>query len=269
MKKQIITVLMTVFILSAFMACGTAETKNNESGAGNTNGIEKVRGIYGETEIPDVPHEGLEYEESMLKQCLDEMVFESCELGDYRISLVGDNVRTDKAGSPGIVYARNLRVEVEKNGVKFECAGYYNDTVLGGGQITEYMLFEDRIGSYITAYELDNIVIAMRYFDDNSAGGVTKMVEFVMLMDNEIYDGFVGLCQKGTGVVLNEAQDADAVFTLNDEDNERCRVSVFEAEEFKLTDKNTLVDEEAGIRYVFSFTNPPQMELYTVEKINN
>lgn len=306
MKKQITAVITTALILANLTACtnSSIEDRSGNQGSVNTNSentpsnlrnennplensstteskpTEKVTGIYGETEISDIPCGELDYEgkavvmqeRDALKQSLDSMVFETHTFGDYTVSLVGDNVRTDKANFPGSIYTQKLRVEVEKNGAKIEGDGYYNKTVIYESQYcTEYRLFADKIGSYLDVYDLENPVIAMRYFyDDESAREVTKAVEFATIQNDKVYSGFVGTSVKDTGVVINPNMDGNVTSTilaLNASDGENCRVSIFATDEFDVVDDKTLTDNEAGIRYIFEFSNPPQMKLYTTEKL--
>ena len=235
-------------------------------------------GIYGETEIPDIPcgspeTEGkaaINGENDALKDCLDSMIFEKITYGDYTIKLVGDKVRTDKANFPGSIYAQNLRVEVEKNGKNIEGSGRYSDTATYVSQfLKEYRLFEDKIGSYLDVYELEQPVIAMRYFyDDDAERTVTKAVEFAVIKDDELYSDFIADSKAGTGVIINidnESGDLSKMLTVNSSDS-TCRLSVFSADEFTVTDKNTLTDKDAKIKYTFSFTNFPQAVLYSAEK---
>lgn len=252
------------------------ESKDNDSAASGSS--EKVIGIYGETEIPDIPCGNADLEgkastvedRGALEKCLDSMVFETHTFGDYTISLVGDSVRTDKTNFPNSIYAQNLRAEVKKNGKKLGGYCKYNGTVLYESQfLIEYMLLADKIGNYLSVYELDAPVIAMRYFYDDNDRAVTKAVEFAMIRNDELFDSFVGVCAKDTGIILNhdlDPNDPKTMLALNSEDDARCRVSVFAADEFKIADKKTLTDDIAGIKYTFNFSDPPQMEFYTVEK---
>lgn len=50
-------------------------------------------------------------------------------------------------------------------------------------------------------------------------------------------------------------------------DGEVCRVGIFSSDEFSIADGKTLIDEEAGIRYTFDFSDPLPFELYTAEKM--
>ncbi len=247
---------------------------------------EKVRGIYGETEIPDIPcgnkdFEGKAHElfnEEALKKCLDSMVFETHICGEYKISLVGDKVRTDKANFPGSIYTDRLKIEVEKNGTALgsepddATTGYYNNTATYVTQFYgEYRLFEDKIGSYLDMYELENPVIAMRYFyDDDPERTVKKAVEFATIQNDKVCTGFVGISEIGTGVCYNLHNDSGKftnMLIVNTEDGIPCRMSIFAADEFKIVDSKTLCDEEANIKYTFEFSDPPKMELYTAEKM--
>ncbi len=317
MKRQIAAILTAALVLCTFTGCSeggledqsgtsnsvsggsslssdgtysssentSADSKSESSTLENSSTpeskpTEKVTGIYGETEIPDIPCGDKDYEgkastmadHDTLKQCLDSMVFETHIFGDYKVSLIGEGIRTDKTNFPGSIYSQKLRVEVEKNGEKIDGVGMYNGIIVYLDQFrTEYRLFEDKIGSYLDVYELDVPVIAMRYFYDNDPGRtVTKAVEFATIMNDEINTGFVGLSKKGTGIYLNrnpDVNDPTTMLDVNSEDDELCSVSVFAADEFKVIDGKTLVDEEAGIKYTFNFSDPPQFELYTTEKI--
>ncbi len=247
-----------------------------DSNAPESKPTEKVTGIYGETDIPDIPcgdkdHDGKANtlrEEDTLKQCLYSMVFETHTFGDYTISLVGDSVRTDKANYPGRIYTQHLRVEVEKNSKKLQGYGGYGELVLYRTQfIQEYILLEDKIGSYLDMYELERPVIAMRYFFDNDSGKtITKTVDFKMIMDSEIWPCY-GKAQKGTGVDFNLEGEWDERLVTNTEDDFFSELCIFAADEFKVIDNKTLVDEEAGIRYTFNFSDPPQEFQYITEKI--
>lgn len=313
MKKQIAVVLIATFILTNITACHenvpqiqpenqvsvsdssspVAEASNTKSDNTQTTAsesdtdintenepAEKVRAIYGETEIPDIAcgsdtNEGKAStvtDSEALKQCLDSMVFETHTFGDYKVSLVGDNVRIDKENFPDSIYTQKLRIEVEKNGVKISRDGYYCDTFVYVSQFAvEYRLFTDKIGSYIDIYELDYPVIAMRYYYvDDSKSSVKSAVEFATIQNDEVCNGFVGVSEKGTGVVLNpdtDRSESDPMLVLNPEDGANCRISVFESDKFNIVDSKTLSDEAAGIKYTFNFSDPPQYELYTSEKI--
>lgn len=296
MKKQIIVTLTAALIFVGLAACGSSDgteangakdvsAQNESTRDENTQdeSTEKVRYIYGEKEIPDIPcgdggFEGKaelvwEGEDSVkLQQSLDSMVFENHIFGDYTVRLVGDKVRTDEANFPGSIYTQNLRVEVEKNGVMVEEDGGYNDTVTYVTQFfMEYRLFADKIGDYLDMYDLDCPVIAMKYYyDDDPERTVMTAVEFAVIQDNEFYSGFVGVFEEGLGVMLNPDGDGTkpgTMLTLNSADNGVCRMGIFSSDEFAVADGKTLIDEEAGIRYTFDFSNPLPFELYTGEKI--
>lgn len=311
MKKQIAAILLNTFILSSLTACSEArldvQTGNLEpatdsvtsrlentstnskgensvmdssNGSRKSNSVEKVTGIYGETEIPDIPCGRIDFEGKastiedydVLEQCLNSMVFETHTFGDYTVRLVGDSVRTDKVNFPNSIYTQSLRVEVEKNGENIHGSGNYSAIVMYVSQFqTEFRLLTDKIGGYLTLYELEEPVIAMRYFfDDNPERTVTKTVDFVTIQNNNLCNGFVGVCAKDTGVIINPELDVNnpnTILVLNQEEGRKCGVSIFAADEFKVIDGKTLVDEKAGIKYTFNFSDLPQQELYTTEKI--
>lgn len=282
MKKQILTILMAAILVSGFTACGNDNvTGPSLPDGGSENGTaERERYLYGEVKIPDIHCEdadsegraGIEWEQKLQQlPCLDSMVFETHTLGDYTIRLVGDRVRADETNFPGSIYTTKLRVEIEKNGVKIEGDGRYNDIVLYAGQQTEYRLFADKIGSYLDVYDMEYPVVAMRYyFEDSTERLVAKAVEFSTIQDGEAFGGFVGIFEKDTGITLNSNADASKAGTLlatNSENGARCRVGICSGDEFVVVDKKTLEDKEAGIRYTFQFSNPPQGELYTAGKI--
>lgn len=308
MKRKSILILTALFAICSLTACNENESgngnssiisNNSNSGAANSQNdnnssesqsknessnpeeqsAEKTVGVYGETEIPDIPcgdaeTEGkaaINGENEALKASLDSMVFEKVTYGDYTVKLVGDKVRTDTANFPGSIYAQNLRVEVEKNGKNIEGSGNYSDTATYTSQyLTEYRLFEDKIGSYLDVYELEQPVIAMRYFyDDDADRTVTKAVEFAVIKDDKLYADFTADSKAGTGVSINpdnSGGDLSKMLIVNTEDN-TCRLSVFAADEFTVTDKTTLTDADAGIKYTFNFTDFPQAQLYSTEKI--
>lgn len=296
MKKQIIVMFTAAFIFVGLAACGSSDgteangakdvsAQDESTRDENTQdeSTEKVRYNYGETEIPDIPcgDGGFEGKAELvwegedivkLQQSLDSMVFETHTFGDYTVRLVGDKVRTDEANFPGSIYTQNLRVEVEKNGVMVEEDGGYNDTVTYVTQFfMEYRLFADKIGDYLDMYDLDCPVIAMKYYyDDDSERTVMTAVEFAVIQDNEFYSGFVGVFEEGLGVMPNPDGDwtkPGTMLALNSADNVVCRMGIFSSDEFAVADGKTLIDEEAGIRYTFDFSDPLPFELYTGEKI--
>lgn len=278
MKRGIVAALTAMLLSAVLTACGDDDAA--ESGSSDS----KIRYIYGETAIPDIPCENAHSEGKLMlvpesadsakqQQCLDSMVFETHTFGDITVNLVGDSVRIDETGFPGSIYTQNLRVEVEKNGVMIEEDGRYNDTIIYVSQFaSEYRLFADKIGDYLDVYSLDYPVIAMKYyFDDAPERTVTTSVEFAVIQDNELCYGFVGVFEEGLGVRLNPDGDGakpGTMLAVNSTDKSVCRVGVFSSDEFTVVDGKTLVDEEAGIRYTFDFSDPLPFELYTVERTN-
>lgn len=283
MKRQITAILTAALVLACTAACGneTAPIENSETESETSQEKQasaSIKNVYGETDIPDIHFEGNAEgkandltDEEALKKCLESMIFETHTIGDYKISLVGYNVRTDKENFPNSIYAKKLEVRIEKNNKKINGAAFYCIDSLQGLQfITEYRIFENRIGSYIDLYELDQPVLAMYfYFDSHKDSDVKQVVEFVQVGDNETNSGQVGICEAGTGVGNNpdgSTSDESTMLRINPEDGALCRISSCAADKFKVVDGKTLLDEDAKIKYTFSFADPPQFELYTAEK---
>lgn len=294
MKKHIITSLL---LSAARFLSGCSENTGNSALADETSSTtvsqpesnpeinkssprEKIIGIYGETEIPDIPcaiyddPEGKANDlDRALDQCLDSMIFETHTFGEYTIRLVGDKVRTDKVNFPGSIYTHNLRVEVEKNGKPLETrnTAYYSGILTYVTQlVNEFRLFSDRIGSYLDIYDLEKPLIAMRYFYADDLGRtVTKAVGFAVIEDDKtLQDGFVGKYVKGTGIELNEDTESKDRLILNTHaDRCNCFVGMFESDEFKTAGNNALIDEKAGLKYTFDLSEPVQFEYYSVERI--
>ncbi len=245
----------------------------------------KEMGIYGETEIPDIPCGDPDYEgkantmsnHDALEQCLDSMVFETHTYGEYTVKLVGESVRTDKKNFPDSIYTQGLHVEVEKNGKEIEAFNNYGSLYLqyGTQYHLEYRLFTDKIGSYLDLYDLDTPVIAFRYFFDEDPGReVTKTVSFAMIWNDKLYAKLVGTTVKGTGIEFNPDSDlypitdTKKVLSLTTSGGLDIEV-LFAADEFKIADGKTLIDEKAGIKYTFDFTDPLEVEgkIYKTEWI--
>lgn len=243
----------------------------------------KTRGVYGETEIPDIHYENADSEGCVTHSPfgdewqyigLESMEFETHTFGDYTIRLVGHNVRTDKDFFPDRIFG-SLELEVEKDGEVISTGGYSLDITGGAGAqyYPEQLLFPDKIGSYLDIYGLEYPVVAMNYyFGDNPERLVHKCVEFGVLSNGEFLQGFVGVCEPGCGVAY-DFENCTSPETINAVNKEfsNCRAALFEAEKFKVADERTLVDEEADIAYKFDFTISQEtgmlpFELYTAEK---
>lgn len=236
----------------------------------------KTRGIYGETEIPDIHYENTypngstahsPFGDSWEYIGLESMVFESHIFGDYTIKLVGKYVRTDKEYFPGRIFADSLCIEVEKNGVKLSKDGFYTHPVLDLGPqfCPEITILTDKIGSYLDFYDLEYPVISMRYYYNNDSiweSGLDRSVDFAIIKDGKCLSGFGAVCEPGCGRHFDTDVEK---FTVN-KGFTTCKTTVFEADKFKVIDKNTLFDEKAGITYTFKFTDPQQFDLYTAEK---
>ena len=245
--------------------------------------VVKVRGVYGETEIPDIHYENANsegcitnspYSDEWQYAGLESMEFETHTFGDYTIRLVGHYVRTDKEYFPDRIFC-NLGVEIEKDGTVITSGGYSLDITGGAGAqfYPEQLLFPDKIGSYLDIYDLEYPVIAMNYyFGDNPERLVHKCVEFGVLLNDEYLQGFVGVCEPECGVAFDfeNCTSPETINTVNRKLS-NCKAALFESEEFTIVDEKTLLDTEAGITYTFDFTIQKTtgyfpFELYTAEK---
>lgn len=249
---------------------------------------EKVVGIYGETEIPDIhihdDYDGraISYEESdqlLLEQSLDSMIFETHTFDEYTVRLVGDKVRTDNEYFPGYIYAQNLRAEFEKDGVLLEnCKSGYKEYVIFMSQFArEYRLLTDKIGTYLDWYELEYPVLAMKYYYKAVPGIIVpQALEFRVLRNDTVEHSLFGTFDKGIGVPLADYNDDNGILKLKlyDEDGSTSMLSAFSADRFRIADSKTLIDDEAGVKYTFDFEecfdpNSPKVGyLYTAERIS-
>lgn len=307
MKKQLITIFASSLLLVGLTACsaggvgafiedqGSSSSSANESGSSdNGSGVLEslptgnVRAVYGQTEIPDIPCESEEPDgranaadnKTNFEKCLDSMEFEKHTVGDYTVKLVGDTVRTDKANFPNNIYVRGLRAVLEKNGSELKNHGDYGEEFLLKSasyledkiNCTEYTLFADKLGSYLDIYELEEPVIAMRYFFGDTAGkNITRTVKFAVIQDDGVDSDFSGKFAMGTGVWTEWGVDGDQLtrLFLTPYDRATARAGVFAADEFGIADSRTLIDDEAKIKYVFDFGYDPHGKdrcLYTTEK---
>lgn len=297
MKKQLTTIIAAALILGSLTACsesaGAGAQPEDQSSVTDSaahdaenSSSDKAIGFYGETDIPDIPC-GDEYNggavdddhKAELEKALDTMVFETHTFGEYTLNLVGDKVRTDKANFPDNIYTHDLRVEVDKNGTKLEGSGCYSEVLLlGAPGCNEYILFPDKIGSYLDMYALENPVIAMRYFLGDDAGkNITKAVEFTIIRNDKIDAEFDLEFAKATSMVSWLGTSSEGKLRhrlcLNQTDGtniSKCRAAVFAADRFKIADNNTLIDEEAGIKHIFDFSvdpNLPPKKVYTTQNL--
>lgn len=244
--------------------------------------IEKVRGVYGETEIPDVNWRDIDskdyasiedYVRARAERDamrLDSMVFETHELGDYKISLVGEDVWVDKELSSDKIYTRGLKIEVEKNGVKLDGPGftsYKHEMFLGVSQYVTHTVIKDKIGSYLDVYDMDVPVIAMKYyFDYDIPNSVDRALMFATVQEEAVWSLFAGDCKEGTCLSVKCLEPANYYYTMDG--GERVRnFHPFGNDKFKIADGKTLIDETEGIKYTFDFSDPMLDERYTAEKI--
>lgn len=230
---------------------------------------ETVRGVYGETEIPDIPCGDPDYDgkaSSMhdwneLDRGLDSMVFETHTIGEYTINLVGKRVRTDEAHFPDNIYVGSLGVEVERDGKVIGGGNSYWDILLYGAQFQrEYIVRKSKIGNYVDVYDMDDILIAMRYFfDDDPRRTVRETVSFVTIHNGEVFPQLLGTGDKGTVADYAENIDnyhKDTWRLLSYKDKEWGGMAFLTAaDELKQVGDNTLIDEAAGLKYIFDFSD--------------
>lgn len=244
--------------------------------------VEKVVGIYGETEIPDIhirddfDGTAITYKESdqlALEQSLDSMIFETHTFGEYTVRLVGDKVRTDEAYFPGYIYAQNLRAEFEKDGVPLEnCSSEYTEYCYFMAQFArEFRLLPDKIGTYLDWYELEYPILAMKYYYKEPPGmAVPKALEFRVLRNDAVEASLLGTFDKGIGIPVADYNDDNGILQLKlcEEDGYLSRLGSFSADRFRISDSNTLIDDEAGVKYTFDFEGYiKDGHLYTAERV--
>lgn len=278
MKKHILSI--TALLLTAALLTGCSEKSNTpnpaqggdssttQSTSTTTESTEstssevisepaKERFNYGEKEIPDIVYP-IYLEDGrqggvgeITLSPLDNMVFETRTFGDYTIRLVGDSVRTDKEHFPGTIYVRELRMEVENNSTRLhegitDCEYIRFQSPYGEQFSQEYLIFEDKIGSYLDVYDMKYPVIALRYFNaDNFDESIRKLVHFAWIEDDTVVARFFGNFAENTGVIAGG--DMFPNFTKSGQ------FAVFAADDFKVENENTLIDETVGIRYTFDF----------------
>lgn len=234
--------------------------------------VEKGRFVYGEKEIPDITYP--EYKETDGRYIapmaegrahgLESMVFETHTFKDYTVSLVGSYVRTDKEHFPGTIFTQELHIEIEKDGKRLsdEFANSVNYTHPYGGMDTrEFLIYEDQIGDYLDIYDMKNPVIAMRYFGhEDLEESFRKIVEFTWIENNTFIGGFLGNFVENTGAIVGGG-DSLQFYSGG-------QYAIFVADEFKVENENTLVDETAGIKYIFDFDKTDDTGHYfSTEKI--
>ncbi len=246
-----------------------------------------VRVRYEDTEIPNIHCEtgdsegrvSFKMNNARINGTLDGIIFETHTMGDYTITLIGDGVRTDSANFPDKIFAKDLYIEVTKNGTLIEDGiAHCCDSAFGVSDFSpEKTLFKDKIGSYVDGYELERPVIAMRYFFPDDGREVKNFVEFFDIYKEALCGGHVNIHAPKTGVVLTGGPDIklsrgehDDTFPGVDTTGivaDACRLGTFTAEEFTIIDSKTLEDTAAGVRYNFNFTDPPEAMLYSTTLI--
>ena len=236
------------------------ELKNDEESSG-IDAPEEIRYVYGEIEIPDIPGKfhpsifdiqenkefdgrgGLTLEESA--RTLGSMAFETKTVGDYKLTLVGEKVRTDKENFPGRIFVNRLFVEVEKDGVVLGRADHH--LLFEGMDELGLKIFEDKIGNYFSLYEMDIPILVFRYFYDDKPA----RAHFNPIIGEGEYIGillgsFLELGYEGVGDFTESGIYTDHLGPLaeNVSDELIC-----------IPEENTLVDAQAGVKYVFNIDN--------------
>ncbi len=244
-----------------------------------------MEGIYGETEIPNIPCDKVDAQGSVrpiqvTPIGLEKMIFETHTFGDYTVKLVGQYVRTDKENFPGTIYARELYIEIENENSPLSGNDgkiFFAPTILGQGIFKpEYRVFPDRIGTYLDIYDLEYPIVAMRYYLDDTpeyvADDITETVRFAMILPNRNSAvSLTGNCEAGLGIVYN-TKLPDKVEIVTNSETVSGWPSVLCGNDIKIADKKTLIDETAGIKYSFDFSDIPALgnfsyERLTIEKI--
>jgi len=270
--------ILSAAVITSLTACGASPSEktpvNSAPESSASPAANAPMAVYGETDIPEFSGSSfgedgrltlMAYaDEDYSESCLDKMVFETHVVGDYTLRLTGETVRVNP-DFPDRIFVREPRVEVEKNGVILERGASFGSYVIAVDQLNEYVLYKDKIGSYVDLYELDVPVIAVRYFYDGSAE-IRSAVNFATIQNGEVCDGFAGVCVEGTGLEPDEDTSSKIPVKVNGEKSV-CRVALCAADEFKVLDGKTLADEAAGIKYTFDFREEPQFELFTAEKL--
>jgi len=215
---------------------------------------------YGEVEIPEV---GATEYFGKQENLLEAILFESYDVAGYTFKLIGENVGRVK-GNDGIINCY-LSVEVEKDGKIIEENGY-NQLFTFVSAPSHEEIIEEKIGNYLDVYDLEVPVVAMKYyFQDGDPSAVDRAVEFSRLVDGELWGGLC-ICDKGTGLEYGKS-DGNYLYP-NEEDGKRCRINTFQADEFKIADKHTLIDEQAKLKFTFDLSIPPIENFYTVTAIS-
>lgn len=297
MKKQLTALLTTALLITSLTGCKEGNNSSqdfptnsdinnssseNAGSSQNTSSDESsfksettsqatenvVRVQYKDAQIPDIHCETGDSQgrvsfwdkNSRIDGTLDGIVFETHTLGDYTINLIGDGVRTDLANFPDKIFAKDLYIEVSKDGTIIQDGtAHCCNAAFGVGETTpEKVLLNEKIGNYVDGYELERPVIALRYFFSEN-NEVKNFFEFFEIYNDEsLWGDHVNKHAPNTGVVV----DGSPVVKLNTQDGELCRLGTFSADEFTVIDSKTLEDGTAGVRYNFTFTNPPEMTLF-------
>ncbi|MBP1563351.1 MAG: hypothetical protein J6C38_06505 [Oscillospiraceae bacterium] len=239
-----------------------------------------VEGVYGETEIPDILCDKVDAQGSarpiqVTPIGLEKMIFEVHTFGDYTVKLVGQYVRTDKENFPGTIYARELYIEIEneksplsKNDGKI----FYAPTILGQGIFKpEYRIFPERIGTYLDIYDMEYPIVAMRYYLDDTpeyvADDISEVVRFAMILPNRnSVISLSGNCKAGLGIVF-DTEPSDNVEIVTNSETVSGWPYVLCGNNIKVSDKKTLIDETARIKYSFDFSDISSLDNFSNERL--
>jgi len=234
-------------------------------------------GVYGQAEIPDFPaknsdKDGCIKELQNFNRGIDSLVIETHTLGDYTVKLVGKFVRTDEEHFPDRLFSEGYEAVVEKDGKTLGSARFTPNMLGQSLYKHEYRFFKDKIGKYIEIYDLEQPVIAMKYYYDDAEWltDLPKAVMFATVTPENEVTYLMGDFGENLAVMWNTDISVDNPKEIvtnsditaenpykSDDDKEsvrRAQAGVFSADEFKVADKNTLVDDKAGIRFSFDFS---------------
>lgn len=225
-----------------------------------------IPSVYGETEIPvaaDV------YDATENGNSLEKMVFETHTIGDYTVKLVGKYVyKLDKEGCSNAVFANSLEVYTEKDGKLLETGDNANSASYKSTLINtytgahEFVVREDKIGSYLDVYDLEYPVISMRYYFDEVINPrvIKQLTDFAVIKDDTLFGCYALNAQAGTGAKYYSPEiygGENYSFPYNsyapNTKDEICKSALFAADKFRIADKSTLFDDEAGIKFTFDF----------------
>jgi len=217
---------------------------------------------YGETEIPVVSDVS---SDEIIANSIEKMVFETKTIGDYTVKLVGSHVykRGDKEKFSDVICANQLHAYIEKDGkfidkAELDVENFVSDTITDEADgANEYRLFKDKIGSYLSVYDLEYPVIALSFWFDDAINPrmVKNTVSFAAIKDDYLITQVEMLADVGTA-----AQNVKDICDDYPYDSLRPNINsgfystaLSSGEQLQIVNKTTLVDENAGIKFSFGF----------------